>query len=67
MMEDSNSNSLDPLCIILVKTGAHGGKLLFRYPISANLSQQHHKKYSLCLTICKDLLNQRVNTEPTNI
>ena len=25
---------LDPLCIILVKTGAHGGRLLFRYPYS---------------------------------
>ena len=25
-------DSLAPLCIILVKSGAHGGKLLFKYP-----------------------------------
>ena len=36
MMEDSNS--LDPLCIILVKQGAHGGKLLFRYPFNSHPS-----------------------------
>jgi hypothetical protein len=46
MLEDSNS--LDPLCIILVKPGAHGGNLLFRYPISSNLYKLHLKRYSLC-------------------
>ena len=29
------SSSLDPLCIILVKSGAHGGKLLFKYPFDS--------------------------------
>ena len=64
---------LDPLCIILVKSGAHGGKLLFKYPYS-----QHHDQPTLsrhpvkrtnpfAITISEDLLNQRDHVEPTNI
>ena len=71
--------SLDPLCIILVKSGAHGGKLLFNYPFSHH--HQHHNNTSsvfrvpghsrrsnpFAITISEDLLNQRENIEPTNI
>ena len=71
-------SGLDPLCIILVKSGAHGGKLLFKYPYSD--SQHHnnsaasrvtpcHPKRSnpFAITISEDLLNQRDHVEPTNI
>ena len=70
MMEDSSS--LEPLCIILVKSGAHGGKLLFRHPFNTHPSHPtspHNiiRENPYALTISEDLLNQRVDTEPTNI
>ena len=69
MMGDS---CLDPLCIILVKSGAHGGKLLFKYPFNnhpALLTSPNNfvRENPYALTISEDLLNQRVNVEPTNI
>jgi len=33
-------SGIDPLCIILVKSGAHGGRLLFRYPYSDSAGQE---------------------------
>ena len=69
-------SSLDPLCIILVKSGAHGGKLLFKYPFShhhhsssVSSSVRGHSRRSnpFAITISEDLLNQRENIEPANI
>ena len=70
--------SLDPLCIILVKSGAHGGKLLFKYPFSHHHHHHHTSSVSrvsghcrrsnpFAITISEDLLNQRENIEPANI
>ena len=45
---------IDPLCIILVKSGAHGGRLLFRFPYSNQTIQQvkviRSNPYSLALS-----------------
>ena len=73
-------SSLDPLCIILVKSGAHGGKLLFKYPFSHHHYHHNNNTSSVsrvpghcrrsnpfAITISEDLLNQRENIEPTNI
>ena len=70
-VEMEDSSSLDPHCIILVKSGAHGGKLLFRYPFN-NLSPHPSSPNNVfrenpyAMTISEDLLNERVNVEPTN-
>jgi len=64
---------LNPLSIILVKSGAHGGKLLFRYPYptaaAAPLAQSagpaRRNPYSM--VISEDLLYSRAATQPTNI
>jgi len=67
-----DSSTLDPLCIILVKSGAHGGKLLFRYPFNTqavfpSTPSKIVRENPYAITISEDLLNHRVNSEPTNI
>ena len=61
----NNDNSLDPLCFILVKSGAHGGKLLFKYPFSNHTEVHNESVHCNCsggnpyrLTLSEDLLNQ---------
>ena len=72
--EMNNDNSLDPLCFILVKSGAHGGKLLFKYPFSNHSEVHNESLHCNCsggnpykLTLSEDLLNQRENVEHSNI
>jgi len=67
-----DSSNLDPLCIILVKSGAHGGKLLFRYPFnnqtvhpSSPNNIVRDNPYAMIIT--EDMLNHRVNKEESNI
>ena len=61
----NNDNSLDPLCFILVKSGAHGGKLLFKYPFNNHTEVHNESVHCNCsggnpyrLTLSEDLLNQ---------
>ena len=63
--EMNNDNSLDPLCFILVKSGAHGGKLLFKYPFNNHTEVHNESVHCNCsggnpyrLTLSEDLLNQ---------
>ena len=70
----NNDPEMDPLCFILVKSGAHGGKLLFKYPFnntSESLSESVHHNCGgsnpYKLTISEDLLNQRTHVEQSNI
>jgi hypothetical protein len=66
---------LNPLSIILVKSGAHGGKLMFRYPIpgvpphsgAAAQDGTARRRNPYSMVISEDLLNTRVNAEPSNI
>ena len=69
-----NDSSMDPLCFILVKSGAHGGKLLFKYPYNNHTDAHNESLPCPCsggnpykLTIAEDLLNQREHVEQTNI
>ena len=70
----NNDSSLDPLCFILVKSGAHGGKLLFKYPFNNHTEVHNESVHCKCsggnpyrLTLSEDLLNQRENVEHSNI
>ncbi|XP_023325891.1 GATOR complex protein NPRL3 [Eurytemora carolleeae] len=67
MLEDT----LDPLCIIVVKSGAEGGKLIFKYPFYHEAGDEEEddlpRPNPYIIRISEDLLNLRVNAEPTNI
>ena len=70
----SHDKSMDPLCFILVKSGAHGGKLLFKYPYNEHSDIDDESVHCNCaggnpykLTISEDLLNQREHVEQSNI
>jgi len=66
-----SSDNLNPLCIIVVKGGAEGGKLIFKYPfdLSAGDNEEDDIRPSnpYAIRIAEDILNLRVNAEPTNI
>jgi len=63
--------TLNPLCIILVKGGAEGGKIIFKYPFDTwhgDLEDEELKPANpYSVRISEDILNLRVNAEPTNI
>ena len=70
----NHDNSMDPLCFILVKSGAHGGKLLFKFPYNDHTDPHHESIFCGCadrnpykLTLSEDLLNQREHVEQSNI
>jgi len=63
---------LDPLCIIVVKSGTEGGKLIFKYPffhVKSDFDDEDDMPglNPYMVRISEDLLNIRVNSEPTNI
>lgn len=66
----ASDDVMAPLCIILAKGGAHGGKILFKYPyLTPSHQGEPHmtRKTPYALTISEDLLNQRSKVESTNI
>ena len=72
---NTSDNSLDPLCIILVKSGAQGGKTLFKYPYDCHKPVNNDSELHCSwrggnpykLVISEDILNQREHVEQTNI
>jgi len=65
------SDSINPLCIIIVKGGAEGGKLIFKYPFDISVGENEEDDIKpgnpYTMRIAEDILNLRVNAEPTNI
>jgi len=54
---------LDPLCIILVKSGAHGGRLLFRYPYSNQVISKDSYVRSNPYSLLSDEFDRMGNSE----
>eukprot|EP00088_Acartia_fossae_P065916 TRINITY_DN8141_c0_g1_i1.p1 TRINITY_DN8141_c0_g1~~TRINITY_DN8141_c0_g1_i1.p1 ORF type:complete len:626 (-),score=98.49 TRINITY_DN8141_c0_g1_i1:146-2023(-) len=64
-------DTLNPLCIIVVKRGADGEKLIFKYPFDSPGFESEEEDIKpgnpYSCRISEDILNLRVNAEPTNI